>query len=95
LGWRVRNNHYLNCLRDADRNFVPLLDELEALGLASNTIIVLTADRGDLDGAHRLHSKGATARNAAAGAVRRGVGGEIRAGAEGSLLNISSVYRLS
>lgn len=30
-------------------------------GLAANTIIVLTADHGDLDGAHRLHSKGATA----------------------------------
>jgi hypothetical protein len=37
---------------------VPLLDELEALGLASNTIIALTADHGELDGAHRLHSKG-------------------------------------
>ena len=61
--WRGRRRHtyYLNCLRDVDRNLVPLLDELEALGLASNTIIVLTADHGDLDGAHRLHSKGATA----------------------------------
>ncbi len=59
--WRVRHDYYLNCLRDADRNIVPLLDELEALGLAANTIIVLTADHGDLDGAHRLHSKGATA----------------------------------
>ncbi|HEX7273972.1 MAG TPA: sulfatase-like hydrolase/transferase [Casimicrobiaceae bacterium] len=58
--WRRRHNYYLNCLRDVDRNIVPLLDELDALGLASNTIIVLTADHGDLDGAHRLHSKGAT-----------------------------------
>jgi len=58
--WRKRHNYYLNCLRDVDRNIVPLLDELEALELASNTIIVLTADHGDLDGAHRLHSKGAT-----------------------------------
>jgi arylsulfatase len=59
--WHYRHNAYLNCLRDVDRNIVPLLDELEALGLASNTIIVLTSDHGDLDGAHRLHSKGATA----------------------------------
>jgi arylsulfatase len=59
--WHVRHNYYLNCLRDADRNISLLLDELEALGLASSTIIVLTADHGDLDGAHRLHSKGATA----------------------------------
>ena len=58
--WRRRHNYYLNCLRDVDRNIVPLLDELEALGLASKTIIVLTSDHGDLDGAHRLHSKGAT-----------------------------------
>src|SRR5215831_16517875 len=59
--WRYRHNYYLNCLRDVDRSMISLLDELDALGLASNTIIVLTADHGDLDGAHRLHSKGATA----------------------------------
>ena len=59
--WRRRHNYYLNCLRDVDRNLTLLLDELETLGLASKTIIVLTADHGDLDGAHRLHSKGATA----------------------------------
>jgi arylsulfatase len=29
--------------------------------MASSTIVVLTADHGDLDGAHRLHGKGATA----------------------------------
>lgn len=58
--WVRRHNYYLNCLRDVDRNIVPLLDELEALGLASSTIVVLTADHGDLDGAHRLHAKGAT-----------------------------------
>ena len=58
--WRKRHNYYLNCLRDVDRNIVPVLDELEALGLASNTIIIMTSDHGDLDGAHRLHSKGAT-----------------------------------
>ncbi|MDZ7651610.1 MAG: sulfatase-like hydrolase/transferase [Burkholderiaceae bacterium] len=58
--WRRRHNYYLNCHRDVDRNLVTLLDELDALGLASNTIVVLTADHGDLDGAHRLHGKGAT-----------------------------------
>ena len=59
--WRRRHNYYLNCLRDVDRNILSVLDELEALGLASRTIIMLTSDHGDLDGAHRLHSKGATA----------------------------------
>src|SRR5215469_4641890 len=33
--WQRRHNYYLNCLRDVDRNIVPLLDELDALGLAS------------------------------------------------------------
>jgi arylsulfatase len=59
--WRRRHDYYLNCLRDADSHIEPLLDELDALGLAANTIVVLTADHGDLDGAHRLHGKGATA----------------------------------
>ena len=59
--WKRRHNYYINCLRDVDRSIMPLLDELDALGFASNTIVVLTADHGDLDGAHRLHSKGATA----------------------------------
>jgi arylsulfatase len=59
--WRRRHNYYLNCLQDVDCNVLPLLDELDTLGLASNTIVVFTADHGDLDGAHRLHGKGATA----------------------------------
>ena len=58
--WQTRHNYYLNCLRDVDRNITPVLDELDALGLASNTLVVLTADHGDLDGAHQLHGKGAT-----------------------------------
>ena len=58
--WRKRHNFYLNCLRDVDRHVLTVLEELEARGLASNTIVVLTSDHGDLDGAHRLHAKGAT-----------------------------------
>jgi arylsulfatase len=57
----MRHNYYLNCLRDADRNLQTVLDELDASGLAHNTIVVYTADHGDLDGAHNLHAKGATA----------------------------------
>ena len=59
--WKRRHNYYLNCLRDVDRSIATVLDEVDSLGFASNTIIVMTADHGDLDGAHRLHSKGATA----------------------------------
>jgi arylsulfatase len=57
--WQRRHNYYLNCLRDADRNIGTVLDELDAAGLTDRTIIVLTADHGDMDGAHRLHAKGA------------------------------------
>ena len=59
--WRRRHNYYLNCLRDVDRNIGMVLAELEASGLADNTIVVLTADHGDMDGAHKLHAKGAVA----------------------------------
>ena len=59
--WKRRHNYYLNCMRDVDRNIGAVLDELEASGQANRTIIVMTADHGDLDGAHFLHSKGATA----------------------------------
>ena len=59
--WRRRHNYYLNCLRDADRNIVTVLDELDAAGLADRTIVIYTADHGDMDGAHQLHAKGAVA----------------------------------
>jgi len=59
--WRRRHNYYLNCLRDVDRNIGLVLAELEASGMADRTIIVLTADHGDMDGAHKLHAKGAVA----------------------------------
>jgi arylsulfatase len=59
--WRRRHNYYLNCLRDVDRNIGTVLDELEVAGLMDKTIVILTADHGDMDGAHQLHAKGAVA----------------------------------
>ncbi|MDM0109423.1 sulfatase-like hydrolase/transferase [Variovorax sp. J22R24] len=59
--WRRRHNYYLNCMRDVDRNIATLLAELDASGLADKTIVILTADHGDMDGAHQLHAKGAVA----------------------------------
>jgi len=58
--WRKRHNFYLNALHDVDRHIATVLDELEATGLASNTIVILTADHGELGGAHQLSGKGAT-----------------------------------
>ena len=59
--WRRRHNYYLNCMRDVDRNIAAVLDELDAAGLTDRTIVILTADHGDMDGAHQLHAKGAVA----------------------------------
>jgi len=58
--WRKRHNYYLNCLRDVDRHIATVLDELEDRGLASNTIVILTSDHGELNGAHQMTGKGAT-----------------------------------
>ena len=58
--WRKRHNFYLNALRDVDRHILTVLDELEDRGLASNTIVILTADHGELGGAHQMTGKGAT-----------------------------------
>jgi len=53
-------NNYFNCIRQSDRVVEGILDELEALGLDDNTIVVMTADHGELGGAHGIHGKGAT-----------------------------------
>jgi arylsulfatase len=59
--WQRLLNYYFNCIYHTDQVLEGILDELEALGLANNTIVVLTADHGELGGAHGTHGKGATA----------------------------------
>lgn len=56
--WREGMNFYLNCLRDVDRSIEMVLDALQASGEADNTVIVFTADHGDLVGSHGLRQKG-------------------------------------
>ena len=56
--WRRFNDYYLNCTRAVDLQLNTMLIELEALGLADNTIIVFTSDHGEAAGAHGLHGKG-------------------------------------
>ncbi|MFC2031081.1 sulfatase-like hydrolase/transferase [Chloroflexota bacterium] len=51
-------DYYYNCLCDVDAQLGRLLDELAALGLLENTIVVYTSDHGELAGAHGLHGKG-------------------------------------
>ncbi len=59
--WRRRQNYYFNCIQDVDRHIRSIIDELEALGMLENTIIVHTSDHGELAGAHGMSGKGATA----------------------------------
>ena len=59
-GWRTYRNYYFNCIRDVDQHIGQLLAALERFGLASNTIVFLTADHGEQNGAHGLGGKGGT-----------------------------------
>jgi arylsulfatase len=55
--WRAGLNFYLNCLRDVDRSIEVVLDALKASGQADRTIVVLTADHGEMAGSHGLRQK--------------------------------------
>ena len=59
--WRILQNYYFNCIRDCDSHLVRLLEELKANGLDNSTIVVFTADHGELGGAHQMRGKGANA----------------------------------
>lgn len=56
--WRRFNNFYINSIRSVDSQIAGLLNELDALGLSDNTIIVFTSDHGEMAGAHGLRGKG-------------------------------------
>ncbi len=56
--WNRFNDFYFNSLSAVDQQLVRILDELEALGLADNTIVVFTSDHGEMGGAHGLRGKG-------------------------------------
>jgi arylsulfatase A-like enzyme len=58
--WRLLN-YYFNCIQQTDRVVQGVMAELDALGLTGNTIVVMTADHGELGGAHGTHGKGSTA----------------------------------
>jgi arylsulfatase A-like enzyme len=57
--WNDYYNFYLNLVRDNDRNLEAVLGTLDALGLWESTVVVRTADHGELGGAHGgLRGKG-------------------------------------
>jgi arylsulfatase A-like enzyme len=59
--WHNHVNYYLNCLLDVDRHIGAVLDALEGIGQADNTIIIFTSDHGEMGGAHHLRQKGSVA----------------------------------
>ncbi|WP_412547743.1 sulfatase-like hydrolase/transferase [Pseudomonas sp. PDM15] len=56
--WQVLQSYYLNCVRDVDQSIEQVLLALESSGLADDTIVIVTADHGEMAGAHQLRQKG-------------------------------------
>jgi arylsulfatase len=56
--WHRFNNFYINSIRSVDFQLATILDELDSLGLADNTVVLYTADHGEGGGAHGLRGKG-------------------------------------
>lgn len=56
--WYSYCNYYLNCLRDSDRTLQQVWDALDDMDLWRDTVVVLTADHGDMAGTHALRGKG-------------------------------------
>jgi arylsulfatase A-like enzyme len=55
--WSAYQNYYWNCLRDVDRQLGRVLDGLEASGQLDRTIVLYTADHGEMAGVHGLREK--------------------------------------
>ena len=56
--WNRFTNFYLNSIRTVDLQLAALFNELDALGLRENTVVVFTSDHGEMGGAHGLRGKG-------------------------------------
>lgn len=57
--WQTFYNYYLNMIRDNDRSLQQVLDTVSEQGLWRNTIIIFTADHGEMGGSHGgLRGKG-------------------------------------
>jgi arylsulfatase A-like enzyme len=56
--WRTYLEYYVNCQRDVDAHVSTVLDALAATGQLDRTIVVYTADHGELGGAHGSRQKG-------------------------------------
>ena len=50
--WQVFNDYYLNMIRDTDASMQLLLDAMDQLSLWNNTVVIFTADHGEMAGDH-------------------------------------------
>jgi arylsulfatase A-like enzyme len=50
--WTIFYNYYLNTIRDSDRNIEQIADVMNEMDLWRDTVVVLTADHGEMGGAH-------------------------------------------
>lgn len=57
--WNYYYNYYLNALRDNDKTLQQFIASIDEMDLWKNTVIILTADHGEMGGAHGgLRGKG-------------------------------------
>jgi len=56
--WKLLRDYYFNCIRDCDQEVVRVLAALKNSGQDKDTIIVFTADHGELGGNHQMRGKG-------------------------------------
>ena len=56
--WEDYQNYYFNCIQDNDNNLMKIIDSLEDNEMLDDTIIIFTADHGEMHGSHGLKGKG-------------------------------------
>lgn len=56
--WRIYQSYYFNCIRDVDSHALTVLRALQQYGMERDTIVIYTADHGEMAGAHTLRQKG-------------------------------------
>ena len=59
--WRALRDYYFNAIRDCDRKVALLLEALANNGMDKNTIVIFSADHGELAGHHQMRGKGTNA----------------------------------
>jgi arylsulfatase A-like enzyme len=59
--WQALRDYYFNAIRDCDRKVALLLEALRNNGMDKNTIVIFSADHGELGGHHQMRGKGTNA----------------------------------